>query len=189
MQRRLVHAHKALLSLLLLFLLSLPQTSQSFSCNPRRRFLADAAATAAATLTVVTTGEVAHAGIDVSGLPVEQNSSSFSNNAQQTPNGANKGVPPSQLKSGPLANTKLGFQVGGGPRSEEVVRAIDEPRYDAVRKAQGLPPMFLEGVPIESNSQQAETIRSDLKNQPQDKDSKVEKAKYLDDEKQLLGLP
>ena len=184
MQRRLLCAHEALFALLLFVsLLSLqPRASQSFSCHPRRRFLTDAAATLAV---VTTTKKVAHAGIDVSGLPVEQNnnSSPFGNNNS----GGAKGVPPSQLKSGPLANTKLGFQVGGGPRPEEVVRAIDEPRYNAVRKAQGLPPMFLEGVPIESNSQRAETIRSDLKNQ--EKDSSVEKAKYLENEKQLLGLP
>jgi hypothetical protein len=60
------------------------------------------------------------------------------------------GRAPNQPKSGPLAGTKLGFQVGGdGPRLEEQVRKIDEPRYAAVRKAQGLGPLFLEGVPIE----------------------------------------
>ena len=63
-----------------------------------------------------------------------------------------RGVPPQQLQSGVFAKSPLGFQVGGGPRPEEVVRAIDAPRYEAARKAQGLGPKFLEGIPIEQPS-------------------------------------
>ena len=95
-----------------------------------------------ATSTIATTaacGEVANAGIDVSSLKVEQ--------PPVTP-----GKPPNAPPSGPLAGTPLGYKVGGGPRSEEEVRKIDEPRYAAVRKAQGLPPLFLDGVPVEKQN-------------------------------------
>ena len=84
--------------------------------------------------------EAANAAIDVSGLKVEK--------PAVTP-----GRPPNAPPSGPLAGTPLGYKVGGGPRSEEEVRKIDEPRYAAVRKAQGLPPLFLDGVPIEKPNQ------------------------------------
>jgi hypothetical protein len=82
--------------------------------------------------------KVANAAIDVSGLRVE------SATATATP-----GRAPNQPPSGPLAGTKLGFQVAGGPRPESEVRQIDEARYAAVRKAQGKGPLFLEGVPRE----------------------------------------
>ena len=100
-----------------------------------------------ATTTVVVVGsisatsEAANAAIDVSGLRVDQ--------PVVTP-----GQAPTKPKSGPLAGSKLGFQVGGGPRPEEEVRRIDEPRYASVRKAQGLGPLFLEGVPIEQQQQE-----------------------------------
>lgn len=126
-----------------LVLILLPRDSHSLqqfptTCNSRRAFF-NKATTAASTIIFVGTtigGKAANAGIDVSGLRVEQ--------PPATP-----GRPPNAPPSGPLAGTKLGFQVGGGPRSEEEVRRIDEPRYAAVRKAQGLPPLFLEGMPIE----------------------------------------
>ena len=109
----------------------------SSSSSSRRNFLPKAAGIAAA----AACGEVkvANAGIDVSGIKVEQPPK-----PAVTP-----GRPPNAPKSGPLAGTALGFQVGGGPRSESEVREIDAPRYAAVRKAQGLPPLFLEGVPVE----------------------------------------
>ena len=100
---------------------------------------------------------IANAAIDVSGLPLENDPSPQSSSNTRpggVNNGGGRGVPPSQLKSGPLANTKLGFQVGGGPRPEDVVRAIDEPRYEAARKAQGLGPLFLENMPIETQPEQ-----------------------------------
>ena len=138
-----------LLSLLLLLLLLLLQTESLQFPNTNRRNVLKAAATSA---TAVILGGVknANAAIDVSGLPVEQQPSLTANNSSSNNNA--RGVNPSQLKSGPFANTKLGFQVGGGPRSEEVVRAIDQPRYDAVRKAQGLGPAFLDGVPREGEN-------------------------------------
>jgi len=108
-----------------------------------------------ATTAACSGANVANAAIDVSGLRTEQ-----TQQQQQQTTGTVTGPPgraPSQPASGPLAGTKLGFQVGGGPRSEEEVRKIDEPRYAAVRKAQGLGPLFLEGVPIEQQQQQQST--------------------------------
>mmetsp|Transcript_20571 Transcript_20571/g.44790 ORF Transcript_20571/g.44790 Transcript_20571/m.44790 type:complete len:146 (-) Transcript_20571:94-531(-) len=119
--------------------------SFQFQTSSRRAFFVKATTTA----TVVVVGgssatiEAANAAIDVSGLRVEGDQPV-----------AARGQAPSNLKSGPLAGTKLGFQVGGGPRPEEEVRKIDEPRYAAVRKAQGLGPLWLEGVPIEQRQQQ-----------------------------------
>jgi hypothetical protein len=108
----------------------------SISSNSRRAFFVRATSTIA---TTAAWGEVANAGIDVSSLKVEQ--------PAVTP-----GKPPNAPPSGPLAGTPLGYKVGGGPRSEEEVRKIDEPRYAAVRKAQGLPPLFLDGVPVEKQT-------------------------------------
>ena len=108
----------------------------SISDNSRRAFFVRATSTIA---TTAAWGEVANAGIDVSSLKVEQ--------PAVTP-----GKPPNAPPSGPLAGTPLGYKVGGGPRSEEEVRKIDEPRYAAVRRAQGLPPLFLDGVPVEKQT-------------------------------------
>ena len=128
---------------LLLGLLLLLRSAESLQPrSSRRSFFKAAAATATSTSVIATAAgwrEVANAAIDVSSLPVEK----------PPPVSATPGRAPNQPASGPLAGTKLGFQVGGGPRSEEEVRAIDAPRYEAVRKAQGLGPKFLEGVPIE----------------------------------------
>mmetsp|Transcript_16560 Transcript_16560/g.19087 ORF Transcript_16560/g.19087 Transcript_16560/m.19087 type:complete len:179 (+) Transcript_16560:34-570(+) len=143
-------------SILILLLLLLTQNSESLhpSPNTRRNFLAK---TTAATIAVAFLGtQQVAAAIDISGLPVEGGGSR--SNSQS--NGGARGIPPTQLKSGPFANSPLGFQVGGGPRPEEVVRAIDAPRYDAARRAQGLGPKFLEGVPIEVA--QPEQIQADL---------------------------
>ena len=135
-----------LLSLLLLLLFVRESDSLQFpTSSSRRAFFVRAAA--GSLIAVTTTAapccggccEVANAAIDVSGLKVEQPT------AVVIP----PGRPPNQQPSGPLAGTRLGFQVGGGPRPEEEVRKIDEPRYAAVRKAQGLGPAFLEGVPTE----------------------------------------
>ena len=61
------------------------------------------------------------------------------------------GKPPNAPPSGPLANTPLGYQVGGGPRPEAEVREIDRARYKA---AAGAAPAktasFLDGVPLEA---------------------------------------
>jgi hypothetical protein len=133
--------------LLLIIASLLPRNSNSLQFpTSRRTFVTKAAASASAIATAVVVagggaGEVANAAIDVSGLSVEP----LAVTPGQAP--TRRGAPPA---SGLLAGTKLGFQVGGGPRSEEEVRKIDEPRYAAVRKAQGLGPAFLEGVPIES---------------------------------------
>jgi hypothetical protein len=124
-----------LIASLLLLLLLRNSESLQFPTSSRRNFFIKAAA-ATSTSVIATTSaccEVANAAIDVSGLT----------RAEQPT------VTPNQPRSGPLAGTKLGFQVGGGPRPEEEVRKIDEPRYAAARKAQGLGPLFLEGVPIE----------------------------------------
>lgn len=134
-----------LLSLLLLLLFVRESDSLQFpTSSSRRAFFVRAAA--GSLIAVTTTAapccgerEVANAAIDVSGLKVERPT------AVVIP----PGRPPNQQPSGPLAGTRLGFQVGGGPRPEEEVRKIDEPRYAAVRKAQGLGPAFLEGVPTE----------------------------------------
>jgi hypothetical protein len=134
-----------LIASLLLLLLLRNSESLQFPTSSRRAFFIKAAA-ATSTSVIATTAaccEVANAAIDVSGLRTEQ--------PTVTP-----GRAPSQPASGPLAGTKLGFQVGGGPRPEEEVRKIDEPRYAAARKAQGFGPLFLEGVPIEPRT---ETIR------------------------------
>uniref|UniRef100_A0A7S4K128 Uncharacterized protein n=1 Tax=Odontella aurita TaxID=265563 RepID=A0A7S4K128_9STRA len=135
----------ASMTVLLLF----PRNTESLQCSTgRRTFFIKAAAAAAATSTcaIATTAacctEAANAAIDVSGLRVVEQQ-------QRPPPTVAPGRPPNQPPSGPLAGTKLGFQVGGGPRPEEEVRKIDEPRYAAVRKAQGLGPLWLEGVPIE----------------------------------------
>ena len=149
--------HKLLLDaslLLLLLLILVPRNSDSLqfpSSNSSRRnfFIKATTATTAACIWCTGGVEVANAAIDVSGLKVEQSSSS-------TITTATPGRAPNQPASGPLAGTKLGFQVGGGPRPEEEVRKIDEPRYAAARKAQGKGPFFLEGVPIE---EQITTIR------------------------------
>lgn len=133
-------------SLLLLLLL---RNSESLQFpTSRRTFVAKAAAACAVAVAGggagAGAGEVANAAIDVSGLRTEPPVLAVTVTPGQAP--TKRGTPP---KSGPLAGTKLGFQVGGGPRSEEEVRQIDEPRYAAVRKAQGLGPLFLEGLPIE----------------------------------------
>jgi len=61
------------------------------------------------------------------------------------------GRPPNAPPSGPLANTPLGYQVGGGPRPEAEVREIDKKRYEA---AAGAAPeksaSFLDGLPREA---------------------------------------
>jgi hypothetical protein len=128
-----------IMSLLLLLLLRKSESLQ-FLTSSRRAFFVETT-----TFVVVggsiATSEAADAAIDVSGLRVDQPV-------------VTRGQAPSNLKSGPLAGTKLGFQVGGGPRSEEEVRRIDEPRYAAVRKAQGLGPLWLESVPIEQQPTQ-----------------------------------
>ena len=150
--------HKLLLDaslLLLLLLILVPRNSDSLqfpSSNSSRRnfFIKATTATTAACIWCTGGVEVANAAIDVSGLKVEQSSSSTITTTT-TP-----GRAPNQPASGPLAGTKLGFQVGGGPRPEEEVRKIDEPRYAAARKAQGKGPLFLDGVPIE---EQITTIR------------------------------
>jgi hypothetical protein len=137
-----------LIASLLLLLLLRNSESLQFPTSSRRTFFIKAAAAAATSTSVIATTltaasydcEVANAAIDVSGLRAEQ---------QQKQATVTPGRAPNQPKSGPLAGTKLGFQVDNGPRSEEQVRKIDEPRYAAVRKAQGLGPLFLEGVPIE----------------------------------------
>jgi hypothetical protein len=145
--------HKLLLDaslLLLLLLILVPRNSDSLqfpnSDSSRRTFFVKAATAACFCCTGGV--EVANAAIDVSGLKVEQSSSTITTT---TP-----GRAPNQPSSGPLAGTSLGFQVGGGPRPEDEVRKIDEPRYAAVRKSQGKGPLFLDGVPIE---QQITTIR------------------------------
>lgn len=128
-----------------LLLILLPTNSESLSHqspNTRRAFVIQVAAITTATTTAGGCSKTANAAIDVSGLKQA---------AAPTPGRA---APNGGPKSGLLAGTKLGYQVGGGPRSEEEVRAIDEPRYAAVRKAQGLGPKFLEGVPIEGQQQQ-----------------------------------
>jgi hypothetical protein len=122
--------------------------SRSSSSGRRAFFIEAAAATVVVVGGSIATGEAANASIDVSGLRVE--------GGQPV---AARGQPPSKLKSGPLAGTKLGFQVGGGPRPEEEVRRIDEPRYAAVRKAQGLGPLWLEGVQIEQQQQQLDAAK------------------------------
>jgi hypothetical protein len=139
-----------LISSLLLLLLLRNSESLQFPTSSRRTFFIKAAAAAATSTSVIATTltaasydcEVANAAIDVSGLRAEQQQ-------KQATVTVTPGRAPNQPKSGPLAGTKLGFQVDNGPRSEEQVRKIDEPRYAAVRKAQGLGPLFLEGVPIE----------------------------------------
>mmetsp|Transcript_19490 Transcript_19490/g.40153 ORF Transcript_19490/g.40153 Transcript_19490/m.40153 type:complete len:157 (+) Transcript_19490:117-587(+) len=140
---------KLLLPLVASLLLPLVRNSESLrfrtsSSRSRSDFFVEVAA---ATVVVVGGGSAtigaANAAIDVSGLRVEGG----------RPVGA-RGQAPSNLKSGPLAGTKLGFRVGRGPRPEEEVRRIDEPRYAAVRKAQGLGPLWLEGVQIEQQQQQ-----------------------------------
>ena len=146
-----------LIASLLLFLLLrnseslqlFPTSTTATATTTRRTFFIKAAA-ATSTSVIATTAayhEVANAAIDVSSLRTEQ--------SQTTVTPDPPGRAPSQPASGPFAGTKLGFQVGGGPRPEEEVRKIDEPRYAAVRKAQGLGPLFLEGVPIEQEQQQS----------------------------------
>lgn len=146
--------------------------------NTRRRFLAKTAASIAA-FEITTGGGVrtVNAAIDVSGLPVEGGSSS-----RQPSSGGARGVSPSELKIGPPSNSPLGFQVGGGPRSEEVVRSIDAPRYDAVRRAQGLPPKFLEGVPVEARP---EAIQTDLEGKQATQQPRT--SKYVEQEIELFG--
>ena len=66
------------------------------------------------------------------------------------------GKPPNAPPSGPLANTPLGYQVGGGPRPEAEVREIDRARYKA---AAGAAPAktasFLDGAKSWRGSQRA----------------------------------
>lgn len=60
------------------------------------------------------------------------------------------GRPPNakDVSSGPLANSPLGFQVGGGPRPEAEVREIDKKRYEAAAGAKAPATAdFLDGVP------------------------------------------
>ena len=108
--------HKLLpLLLLLMMIILLPRNSASlqFPSSRRNLFIKSATAATAASCFCCTGGgvEVANAAIDVSGLKVEQSSSST---ITTTP-----GRAPNQPSSGPLAGTSLGFQVGGGPRSED----------------------------------------------------------------------
>ena len=142
--------HKPLLAALLrlALLLLLWKTSESLQLHQRpattrtgvgpanaigrRWFLAQAAAV----VTLTKTADAAKAAIDVSGLQVEGG-----------------GRAPNQPPSGPLAGTKLGFQVGGGPRPEEEVRKIDEARYRAAGKG----PSFLVGVPREKVQKKPDT--------------------------------
>ena len=124
----------------LLFILLL-RNSESLQFPSRRTFFIKAVASTSVIATAACgLEEVANAAIDVSGLTTA---------AESTTTPSTPGRPPNQPASGPLAGTKLGFQVGGGPRPESEVRKIDEPRYAAVRKAQGKGPLFLEGVPQE----------------------------------------
>ena len=139
-----------LIASLLLLLLLRNSESLQFPTSSRRTFFIKAAAATSVIATTAACCEVANAAIDVSGLRTEQ----------QQPTGT-PGRAPNQPQSGPLAGTKLGFQVGGGPRPEEEVRKIDEPRYAAVRKAQGLGPLFLEGVPIEQQQSEKEKAKSE----------------------------
>jgi hypothetical protein len=135
-------------SLLLLLLLRNSESLQFPTSSRRTFFIKVAAATSTCGIATAACCEVANAAIDVSGLRAEQ--------PTVTP-----GRAPSQPKSGPLAGTKLGFQVGGGPRPEEEVRKIDEPRYAAARKAQGLGPLFLEGVPIEQQQSDKDKAKTE----------------------------
>jgi len=132
-----------LITVLLLIQLPTNSESLSFQFQNRRAFVIKVATTVT---TATASAKAANAAIDVSGLkvapPVDQTP------GRAAPNGPSSGI---------LAGTKLGYQVGGGPRSEEEVRKIDEPRYAAVRKAQGLGPLFLEGVPIEGQQEKSET--------------------------------
>ena len=122
----------------LLFLLLMKRSESLQFPSNRRAFFKEMATKSTAVIATTAAGcQVANA-IDVSGLKVEKPA------VDVTP-----GRPPNQPPSGPLSGTKFGYQVGGGPRSEEEVRAIDAPRYEAVRKAQGLGPKFLEGLPVE----------------------------------------
>jgi hypothetical protein len=135
-------------SLLLILLL---RNSESLQFPSRRTFFINAVTSTSVIATAAWCGdEVANAAIDVSGLRAESTTSSSVPN--QTP-----GRAPNQPASGPLAGTKLGFQVGGGPRPESEVRKIDEPRYAAVRKAQGKGPLFLDGVAEEQQPDKANT--------------------------------
>jgi hypothetical protein len=147
-------------SLLLLLLLRNSESLQFPTSTSRRTFFIKAAA-ASSTSVIATTltaaccfCEVANAAIDVSGLRAEQQK-------QQPTVTTPPGRAPNQPPSGPLAGSKLGFQVGGGPRPEEEVRKIDEPRYAAARKAQGLGPLFLEGVPIEQEQQPSDKAKTE----------------------------
>ena len=122
-------------------LILLPRNSESLQFSSRRTFFTRAATASAVIATTACCGnEAANAAIDVSGLRKEPTNTQ----TQITP-----GRAPNQPSSGPLAGTRLGFQVAGGPRPENEVRMIDEARYAAVRKAQGKGPLFLDGVPIE----------------------------------------
>ena len=102
--------HKLITSLLLLGL-SVSTTESIQVQSSRRNFFAKATSALA---TAAVGGEAANAGIDVSGIKVEQ--------PPKPP--VTPGRPPNAPKSGPLAGTALGFQVGGGPRSEEVRRRV-----------------------------------------------------------------
>jgi len=117
--------HKLLACLLILVPVSECLTLQ-------RRALFKFAATAAS----VTAAQAANAvPAFLEGVPVE---------------GAEPGRAPNQPPSGPLANTPLGFKVGGGARPEEEVRKIDEARYRAARGPDAdKTPSFLDGVPRE----------------------------------------
>jgi hypothetical protein len=137
-------------SLLLILLLRNSESLQFPST--RRTFFIKAVTSTSVIATAAWCGdEVANAAIDVSGLRAESTSTPGSA-PNQTP-----GRAPNQPASGPLAGTKLGFQVAGGPRPESEVRKIDEPRYAAVRKAQGKGPLFLDGVAEEQQLDKANT--------------------------------
>ena len=140
----------------LFVILLLNNEIDAYSFQSRRSFFkATTAATTAACLVVGNANA-----IDVSGLVIEggataqlsQTSNSASIDVSSLAiEGAQPGRAPNQPASGLLAGTKLGFQVGGGPRPEEVVRKIDESRYKAAT-VPGRPnnnPAFLEGLPRE----------------------------------------
>mmetsp|Transcript_2991 Transcript_2991/g.4870 ORF Transcript_2991/g.4870 Transcript_2991/m.4870 type:complete len:151 (-) Transcript_2991:230-682(-) len=143
MARGLMTTTTDLLLLLLLFSLDISCNRHSvdaYAFQSRRAFVKAAALATTAAACVGVVGVENAASIDVSGLSIE---------------GAAPGRAPNQPASGPLAGSKLGFQVGGGPRPEEEVRKIDEARYKAARGSNN--PAFLDGVPREPTDNSIDT--------------------------------